>query len=141
MSEVWDSIRNRTLTEWVAGSAVTYTGTKLVKTQSRRGIRNFGAFGKGFGRHLNATYRTMGDFHRANALGNKPFPIEAHVPAIAATGLYVATPVAMIVAAAQYPSIAGPAQSTAATGQIGIGSRAGQQLIFGNMRWSDLLPW
>lgn len=138
---VFESLKKRSLEEWVAGSAITYTGTKLAKTQSRRGIRNVGAVGKGLGRHLHATIKTMGDFQKANALGNKPFAIEAKIPAIAATTLYVATPVAMLVAAVEYPTIAGPAQSTAATGQVGIGSRAGQELIFGNMSWRDLLPW
>ncbi len=136
-----DSMRQRSLKEWVAGSAVTYTATKISKTQWRRGLRNVGAATKGSGRMLHASYRTMQDFARANRVGNKPFTFEPMVPGAIAAGIYVATPVAMVAAAMKYPKIAGPAQSTAATGQIGIGSRSGQMLISGQMRWDDLLPW
>jgi len=138
---VFDEMRHRSLKEWVAGTAVTYTASKVSKTQWRRGLRNVGAAGKGSGRMLHASYRTMQDFARANKVGNKPFGFEPLVPGAIATATYVATPVAMLAAAIQYPLIAGPAQSTAATGQIGIGSRSGQMLISGNMRWNDLLPW
>jgi len=138
---VFEQMRQRSLKEWVAGTAVTYTASKVSKTQWRRGLRNVGAAGKGSGRMLHASYRTMQDFARANKVGNQAFSWEPAVPGAMAVSLYVATPVAMIAAAAQYPLIAGPAQSTAATGQVGIGSRSGQMLISGNMRWRDLLPW
>ncbi len=138
---VLDKMRKRSLEEWVAGTAVTYTATKVSKTQWRRGLRNVGAASKGSGRMLHASYRTMQDFARANKIGNKPFSFEPMVPGAIATSIYVATPVAMVAAAVKYPLIAGPAQSTAATGQIGIGSRSGQLLISGNLRWRDLLPW
>ncbi len=133
MASTFDKLMNRSFEEWAVGSVATYGATKLGKTQWRRGIRNFGAAGMGGGRHLRATYKTMGDFHRANKLGNQPFSVEPHIPGIIATSLYVATPVAMFAVADMYPSIAGPAQSTAVTGQIGIGSPAGQRLISGKL--------
>ena len=66
-------------------------------------------------------------------MGNQPFAVERHFMRAAATSVVVATPILMVAAAVEYPEIAGPQQQSAATGQFGIGSRAGQELIFGSL--------
>lgn len=126
-----DYARSKTLGEWVTGSALVWAGKQALFQAPRRGIRYGGALTKGLGRHLHASYKTLGDFHRATRMGNQPFAVERHFMPATAMAIVAATPVAMLVAAVEYPTIAGPAQSTAATGQVGIGSRAGQELIFG----------
>ena len=131
MGSTFDSIKNRSLEEWVYGSAISGSALYTVRSQWRRGLRIGGAAGKGSGRVAHAFYKSLGDFYRAYKIGNQPFVVEPHIIPALATSLFVATPPLMLVAAKKYPSIAGPAQSTAATGQVSIGSRAGQRLISG----------
>ncbi len=127
------TFRGRSFDQWVKDSLISTSLIYTSRKQWRRGIRNIFATGKGAGRHMHASYRSMGDFHRANKLGNQPFAVEPFIPGIAAISVYVGTPIAMIAAAHKFPGIAGPAQSTAATGQISIGSPAGQRLISGKL--------
>lgn len=132
LDDLYHSSKNKSIYEWVSGSALVWAGKQFVFQAPRRGIRYSHAFTKGVGRHLHASYKTLGDFHKATRLGNTPFAVERHIMPAAAMGVVLATPVGMIAAVSEYPEIAGPQQQSAATGQIGIGSRAGQQLIFGS---------
>lgn len=135
----WESIKNRTWEEWLAGGALTFTGGQaLQKYGWRRPLRTLGAGAKGTGRFARASALTMNDFYRAQS--NKPFAWEPHVAPGAAVALYAATPVMMVYAAHKYPLVTKETMGGSTNSpSIGIGS-AGHGLIYGGLDWS-WLPW
>jgi len=135
-----DSIRSRTWDEWLLGAAVTKTVVDVSKSVGwRRPVRAGVTAVKGAGHFGRAAGYTMRDFIRGQSLGNKPFAFEPYVAPGAAVALYGATPLGMVLAAYQYPLVAGPQQQSAVTGQPSIGS-AGHGLIYGGLNW-DWLSW
>ena len=122
IGDAWSNVKARTWEDWALGAGMFGGSVYLTKHEWRRGLRNVGAATRGTGRFAGATVRTMGDFYRANSLGNKPFPIEPYIPGAAAFTILAATPIMMIIQSQTVPHIAGPMQQSAATGQFSVGS-------------------
>lgn len=134
----WSKLKERTWEDWALGAGATAGSAYVARHEWRRGLRNVGAGARGTGRFAGATVRTMGDFYRANAMGNKPFVVEPYVPAGMAFTVLAVTPLMMLYQSQRYPGIAGPMQQSAATGQPSIGrARIDEPAT----SWSEFFSW